>query len=216
MHPEPKTPWLVVCSCGWTREASSQWAANSVSKPHRQLGSSGEHVTRLWGPGDSAGERRLSLTWRSRLSGRRPRSSAFARGGGPPSRDHAEPQEQTVGYTPGRWRNAGPLVHPCAFGYHSRAMLSRAQEARVRDILGNHPPGIIQTYCLEHLAAAVKIPPGHLADLAAFVRSLREQSVCQTRYGGTCDTDGHETDRALIWGPPTLMMPAETGGGHAA
>lgn len=84
-------------------------------------------------------------------------------------------------------------------------MLSRAQEARVREILGSHPPGTIQTYCLEHLAAAAKIPQGHLADLAAFVRTLREHGVCQTQYGGTCDADAHETKRLLIWGPPTPM-----------
>jgi hypothetical protein len=85
-------------------------------------------------------------------------------------------------------------------------MLSRAQEARVRDVLANHPPGIIQTYCLEHLAAAVKIPPGHLADLAAFVRSLREHGACQTCDGGLCDADAHETNQVLIWGPPTPMV----------
>jgi len=56
----------------------------------------------------------------------------------------------------------------------ARAMLSRAHEARVRDALLNHPPGTIQMYCLEHLAAA-QIPRGHLADLAAFVRALRER-----------------------------------------
>ena len=84
-------------------------------------------------------------------------------------------------------------------------MLSRAQEARVRDVLANHPPGTIQTYCLEHLAAAAKIPPGHLADLAVFIRSLREHGACQTQYGGICDADAHETDRVLIWGPPTPM-----------
>ncbi len=84
-------------------------------------------------------------------------------------------------------------------------MLSRAQETRVRDVLGNHPPGTIQMYCLEHLAAATKIPPGHLAELAAFVRSLREHGGCQTQYGDVCDADGHETDRVLIWGPPTPM-----------
>jgi len=84
-------------------------------------------------------------------------------------------------------------------------MLSRAQEARVREVLASHPPGALQTYCLEHLAAAVKIPPGHLADLAAFVRSLREHGACQTRYGGLCSVDAHETHRVLIWGPPTPM-----------
>jgi hypothetical protein len=54
------------------------------------------------------------------------------------------------------------------------------------------------------IAAAAKIPPGHLADLAVFVRSLREHGACQTQYGGICD-DAHETDRVLIWGPPTPM-----------
>ena len=77
-------------------------------------------------------------------------------------------------------------------------MLSRAQEARVRDVLANHRPGTIQTYCLEHLAAAVKIPPGHLADLAAFVRSLREHGACQTRYGGICDADPHEMRNLIL------------------
>jgi hypothetical protein len=97
-------------------------------------------------------------------------------------------------------------------------MLSRAQEARVREVLASHPPGAIQTYCLEHLAAAVKIPPGHLADLAAFVRSLREHGACQTRYGGICDAAAHETDRVLIWGPPIPMAPTCSwrAGGRAA
>jgi hypothetical protein len=97
-------------------------------------------------------------------------------------------------------------------------MLSRAQEARVREILGSHPPGTIQTYCLEHLAVAAKIPHGHLADLDAFVRGLREHGVCQTQLG-ICEADTHGTDRVLIWGPPTPMAgrPSEpnTRGGHA-
>jgi hypothetical protein len=64
-------------------------------------------------------------------------------------------------------------------------MLSRAQEARVRDVLVNHPPGTIQTYCLEHLAAAVKIPPGHLADPAAFVRSLCDKGPARPGTGAS-------------------------------
>jgi len=80
-------------------------------------------------------------------------------------------------------------------------MLSRAQEARVREILGSHAPGTPPTYCLEHLAATAQIPPAHLADLAAFVRSLRVYGACQTRYGGICSADGHATARLLIWGP---------------
>ena len=77
-------------------------------------------------------------------------------------------------------------------------MLSRAQEARVRDVLANHPPGPIPTFCLEHLANAAYVPVAHLADLAAFVRRLREHGACQTQYGGTCDSGGHATARLLI------------------
>ena len=69
-------------------------------------------------------------------------------------------------------------------------MLSRAQEARVREVLGNHQPGTPPAYCLAHLAASTQIPVAHLADLAAFVRNLRAYGACQTRYGGVCDADG--------------------------
>ena len=98
-------------------------------------------------------------------------------------------------------------------------MLSRAQESRVRDILASHPPGIIQAYCLVHLATAAKIPAGHAADLAAFVRTLREYGNCQTRSGGVCDAEGHETEQLLAWGPPTPMAarrPDLRGGGRAS
>jgi hypothetical protein len=64
-------------------------------------------------------------------------------------------------------------------------------------------PRTIRTYCLEHLASAATIPVAHLADLAAFVRNLREHGACQTQYGGMCDADPHETKRLLIWGPRT-------------
>jgi hypothetical protein len=30
--------WLVTCSCGWTRDCSSEWAAQSASRPHQRLG----------------------------------------------------------------------------------------------------------------------------------------------------------------------------------
>jgi hypothetical protein len=79
-------------------------------------------------------------------------------------------------------------------------MLSRAQEARVRDVLGNYLPGTIRTYCLEHLAAAAQIPAAHLADLAAFIRNLRTSGACQTQYGGTCGSGGHATARLLVSG----------------
>lgn len=85
-------------------------------------------------------------------------------------------------------------------------MLSRIQKARVRDALANHPPGTTQTYGLEHLAARTQIPLAHLADLAAFVLNLRTYGACQTCYGGVCDTDGHETERLLTWGPPAQRL----------
>jgi hypothetical protein len=42
--------WLVTCSCGWGRECVSEWAAQSVSKLHPQLGQMDvPHVTRVEG-----------------------------------------------------------------------------------------------------------------------------------------------------------------------
>jgi hypothetical protein len=80
-------------------------------------------------------------------------------------------------------------------------MLSRAQEARVREVLGSHAPGTSPAYCLEHLAASTQIPAGHLADLAAFVRRLRVYGACQTSYGGICSSDGQATKAAAhCWG----------------
>ncbi len=48
--------WLVVCSCGWSREAISEWAANSISKLHPKLARVDvAHVTRVEGPAESGG-----------------------------------------------------------------------------------------------------------------------------------------------------------------
>ena len=80
------------------------------------------------------------------------------------------------------------------------AMLSRAQEARVREILGNGSPGTLPVYCLEHLATTAQIPVAHLADLAAFVRNLRAYGACLTHFGGTCSSGGHATAGLLISG----------------
>jgi len=47
--------WLVVCSCGWTRECSSQWAAESVAKLHPKLSAPGtEHTITIEDPPDQA------------------------------------------------------------------------------------------------------------------------------------------------------------------
>jgi hypothetical protein len=83
-------------------------------------------------------------------------------------------------------------------------MLSRAQEARVRGILGNHPTGTFPVYCLEHLAATAEIPRAHLADLAAFIRNLRACGACHTSFGGICGSGEHATARLLISGRPIL------------
>jgi hypothetical protein len=31
-------PWVVTCSCGWTREFSRRWAAESAVQRHPRLG----------------------------------------------------------------------------------------------------------------------------------------------------------------------------------
>jgi hypothetical protein len=86
-------------------------------------------------------------------------------------------------------------------------MLSRAQEARVRAILWSSGAGTVQTYRLEHLAIAVKIPPGPMSDLAVFVRTLHERGDCQRRFGGfSPDADRHETRQTLVWGPTTRLV----------
>ncbi len=84
----------------------------------------------------------------------------------------------------------------------ARAMLSRAQEARVRATLWSSSS---KSYCLEHLATAAKIPSGDLSDLAAFVRTLHERGDCQRRFGGFCDASAHETRQTLAWGPPARL-----------
>jgi hypothetical protein len=58
-----KRRWLVTCSCRWTREAISEWAAKSISRLHPQLAQVDVvYVTRVEGPDESAGERRHGLT----------------------------------------------------------------------------------------------------------------------------------------------------------
>jgi hypothetical protein len=43
--------WLVTCSCGWTRECVSRWAAESVAKLHPKLGGAGiAHTVTIEGP----------------------------------------------------------------------------------------------------------------------------------------------------------------------
>ena len=57
------TRWLVTCSCGWERVCSSEWAAQSVSKLHRQLAPMDvAHVTRVEEPDGGAGGQQLTLT----------------------------------------------------------------------------------------------------------------------------------------------------------
>jgi len=55
-------PWRVICSCGWERECSSEWAAQSIAKLHPQLASMDmAHVTRVEGPGDTSIGQQLTL-----------------------------------------------------------------------------------------------------------------------------------------------------------
>ena len=55
--------WLVVCSCGWTREASSEWAANSICKLHPQLSAADvARVTHIEGPDAPGTGQQLTMT----------------------------------------------------------------------------------------------------------------------------------------------------------
>jgi hypothetical protein len=93
----------------------------------------------------------------------------------------------------------GPLAHGVLVDYDSLAMLSRAQEARVGEILGSHLTGTLPAYCLEHLAATAQLglasttpdpPRAHrrypnaarpLAPRLAFVRSRSPMALWSTR-----------------------------------
>jgi hypothetical protein len=55
--------WLVICSCGWGRECSSEWAARSVSKLHPRLAPMDvTHETRVEGPSSPDKGEQLTLT----------------------------------------------------------------------------------------------------------------------------------------------------------
>jgi hypothetical protein len=57
-----RSRWLVTCSCGWGREASSEWAVNAVSRLHQQLAEVGtEHVTHVEGPDPHQAGEQLTL-----------------------------------------------------------------------------------------------------------------------------------------------------------
>jgi hypothetical protein len=54
--------WLVICSCGWERECSSEWAANSASTLHPRLAPTDvAHETRVEGSDDSERGQQLTL-----------------------------------------------------------------------------------------------------------------------------------------------------------
>ena len=51
--PERPSGWLLTCSCGWTREFSQRWAAESAAKLHPKLGEPDTaHTVRIEGPPD--------------------------------------------------------------------------------------------------------------------------------------------------------------------
>ena len=52
---EPGPRWLVTCSCGWSRECISRWAAESVAQLHPRLSAPGsEHTTAIEEPSAAA------------------------------------------------------------------------------------------------------------------------------------------------------------------
>ena len=77
-------------------------------------------------------------------------------------------------------------------------MLSRSQEVRVLETLSGIMPE--RVFCLEHLAAAARVPSRHISDLAQFIRALKMMGDCETRSSGFCDAQQHETRTLLVWG----------------
>ncbi len=61
---ERKPEWLVTCSCGWGRECSSRWAAESAAKLHPRLSEPGsEHTLTIEGPpNEERGQGELPLS----------------------------------------------------------------------------------------------------------------------------------------------------------
>jgi hypothetical protein len=50
---ESNPSWLITCSCGWTREFSQRWAAESGARLHPMLGAPGAtHIVRIEPPPD--------------------------------------------------------------------------------------------------------------------------------------------------------------------
>ena len=58
-----KPKWRLTCACGWIRECSSEWAAESVAKLYPKLGEpSAEHTITIGEPPESLGQRELPHT----------------------------------------------------------------------------------------------------------------------------------------------------------
>lgn len=86
-------------------------------------------------------------------------------------------------------------------------MLSRAQDARVRESLGSHPTGTLPVYCLEHPWGRGPDPPRTLGGPRGFrPKSSSPRGVPDPLRRGICDMNWHTTTRLLIWGPPSPMM----------
>lgn len=52
---EPRPRWHLTCSCGWTRECVSQWAAESATKLHPRLEASLDHAVAIEAPPEQTG-----------------------------------------------------------------------------------------------------------------------------------------------------------------
>ena len=63
MPDAPTPPWILTCSCGWTRQFSQRWATESAAKLHPKLGAPGiAHIVRMEPPqAGSSGEPHLTL-----------------------------------------------------------------------------------------------------------------------------------------------------------
>jgi hypothetical protein len=77
-------PWLVICSCGWERACSSEWAAQSIARLHPQLASiEVAHVTRVEGPGATSIGQQLTLGDAEHEAGRGESARRASKSGAP-------------------------------------------------------------------------------------------------------------------------------------
>ncbi len=91
-----------------------------------------------------------------------------------------------------------PRHAACVLAARSQHAFSKPGSSGLKTLSGITPESG-KAYCLEHLAAAARVPPRHIGDLAGFARALRMMGDCEIRPGGFCDARSMKRG-PLVWG----------------